>query len=128
LYRLRENSWKLQALSQQTQLLDRLVRIVEARQPAPAYLRGIDEFEQFDWSEIDAAVTQTDADGVAIVTWRGHQYVRRSPSNKFSPAIWFSRAVGKDDSGENRYERLITFKELAEPEPLPNRVRRVTRF
>jgi DdrB-like protein len=114
----------MEALVQQTQLLDRLVRVVEARQPAPGYVRNLSDFQTFDWSELGATVTQTDADGVAVVTWRGHQYVRRSPSNKFNPAIWFSRAVGKDDNGENRYERLITFKELAEPEPLSEKVRR----
>jgi len=111
-------------LGQQTALLERLVAAVEARSPAPGYVRALAEFARFDWSEIDATAIQTDDDGIATISWRGHRYMRRSPSNKFDPAIWFSRVVGKDDDGSNRYERLITFKELAEPEPLPVKVKR----
>jgi len=111
-------------LAQQTALLGRLVASVEARSPTPSYVRALTEFAEFDWSEIDATVIQTDDDGIATISWRGHRYMRRSPSNKFDPAIWFSRAIGKDDDGSNRYERLITFKELGEPEPLPNKVKK----
>jgi len=111
-------------LGQQTALLERLVAAVEARSPVPNYVRDLAEFTEFDWSEIDATVIQTDDDGIATISWRGHRYMRRSPSNKFDPAIWFSRAIGKDDDGSNRYERLITFKELAEPEPLPSKVKK----
>lgn len=114
----------LETLYQQTDLLERLVAVIEARSPAPGYVRALTEFAGFDWSEIDATVLQTDSDGIAVISWRGHRYTRRSPSNKFDPAIWFSRAVGKDEDGNSRYERLITFKELAEPEPLPHKVKR----
>lgn len=114
----------METLLQQTHLLERLVCAVEARSPVPSFVRSLAEFAEFDWSEIDATVLLTDSDGVAVISWRGHRYMRRSPSNKFDPAIWFSRAVGKDDDGGNRYERLITFKELADPEPLPEKVKR----
>lgn len=114
----------LGALHQQTDLLERLVAAIEARSPAPGYVRALAEFAEFDWSEIDATVIQTDSDGIAAISWRGHRYTRRSPANKFDPAIWFSRVVGKDEDGSSRYERLITFKELAEPEPLPQKVKR----
>lgn len=114
----------MESLVQQTHLLERLVALIEARSPAPGYVRDLTEFSTFDWSEINATVIQTDPDGPAVISWRGHRYIRRSPSNKFDPAIWFSRAVGKDDDGSNRYERLITFRELGEPEPLPTKVKR----
>jgi hypothetical protein len=70
-------------------------------------------------------VEYTDNDGAAVVSWRGNQFLRRSAQNKFKPAIWFSRAIGKDENGENRYERLISFKQMAEVEPLPDKVRRL---
>ena len=110
-------------LNQQLAVLNRIADALETEQAAPGYVQDLQDFANFDWSSIGANVNQADRDGVAVVTWRGHRYVRRSASNKFNPAIWFSRAVGKDDSGENRYERLITFKELAEAEPLPDKVR-----
>lgn len=64
--------------------------------------------------------------GVAIVNWRGLQFVRRSPSNKFGEAIWFSRCTGKGEDGENKYERLITFKPISkkEVEPVSDKVAR----
>lgn len=113
------------ALSENNALLRRLVQLLEATpQPAPNYQMKIQDFPNFDWSSIGATVEQTDRDGVAVVAWRGNQYLRRSAQNKFKPAIWFSRAIGKDEQGENQYERLITFKQLAEAEPLPDKVRR----
>lgn len=73
------------------------------------------------------SVERSDQYGAAIVSWRGVQFVRRSPSNKFGEAIWFSRCVGKGDDGSNIYERLITFRPLSktEVEPLPEKVRRL---
>ncbi len=35
------------------------------------------------------------------------------------------RSVGKDDNGDHRYERLITFKPLSKVEPVPERVSRL---
>jgi hypothetical protein len=73
------------------------------------------------------AVERQDQYGAAIVSWNGQQYTRRSPSNKFGEAVWFSRCVGKDESGQNKYERLITFKPTskAQVDPIPEKVSRL---
>lgn len=119
----------MQMLIQQTELLTRLVQVVEARQqpalPAPGYTRDIKEFHEFDWSSIGASVAHADDDGAAVVTWCGRSFIRRSPANRFKPAIWFSRAAGKKD-GEPVYERLITFKQMPAPEQLPTPVKTLT--
>ena len=110
---------------QQVELLTRVVELLEKNQTGtPNYQVQLAEFGEFDWSSIGARVEQRDKDGVATVLWRDRRYVRRSVSNRFQPAIWFSRSMGKDDEGNSRYERLITFKELAGAEPLPEQVRR----
>jgi DdrB-like protein len=115
----------IETLLAQTALLERLAIAVEGNQPAPNYLVALSSFAQFDWSTIAATVESRDRDGAAVVTWHGNRYTRRSASNKFQPAIWFSRAIGKDDQGTTQYERLITFKESAVAEPLPDKVRQV---
>ncbi|HEY9635256.1 MAG TPA: single-stranded DNA-binding protein [Coleofasciculaceae cyanobacterium] len=108
-------------------IADTLERIAPTSTKAPNYQYPLESFTTFDWTSIGATIVQNDQYGAAIVSWRGQQFVRRSPSNKFDPAIWFSRCVGKDESGENRYERLITFKPLSktEVEPVPEKVRRL---
>jgi hypothetical protein len=116
---LTENNTLLRQLTQQ------LSQQSDAERPAPNYQSRIEDFQNFDWASIGATIEYTDSDGVAVVSWRGNQFLRRSAQNKFKPAIWFSRAVGKDENGENRYERLISFKQLAEVEPLPEKVRRL---
>ncbi|WP_066425114.1 single-stranded DNA-binding protein [Anabaena sp. 4-3] len=111
------------ALERIADLLDKATTSTKA----PNYQRKIEEFKHFDWSTIDATVERADQYGAAIVTWKGYQFVRRSPSNKFGAAVWFSRCTGKDETtGENVYERLITFKPLADKEvdPLPEKVSR----
>lgn len=119
----------MQMLLQQTELLTRLVQVVEARQqpslPAPGYIRDIKEFHEFDWSSIGASVAHADDDGAAVVTWCGRSFIRRSPANRFKPAIWFSRSAGKGKDGAV-YERLITFKELPTPGQLPTPVKTLT--
>lgn len=90
-----------------------------APQTTPDYQRRLEEFTGFDWQAIGATVLDTDNDGPAAVEWRGRRYTRRAPQNKFDAAIWFSRAAGRDEDGTVHYERLITFKVQAEPEPLP---------
>ncbi len=113
----------LDTLSEQNTLLKRVVELLEStEQAAPNYQVDLANFPQFNWADIGATVEKSDPDGAAVVTWRGHQYLRRSAQNRFKPAIWFSRAIGKDENGENQYERLITFKELAAAEPLPEKV------
>ena len=108
-------------------IADTLERITPTNTSAPNHTFPLEKFSSFDWESIGATVVQSDQYGAAIVNWRGQQFLRRSPSNKFGEAIWFSRCVGKDESGENRYERLVTFKALSkiEIEPLPEKVRRL---
>lgn len=115
----------METLTYQTSLLERIAIALELGQSAPNYQADLSQFHHFDWSGIGATIESSDRDGVAAVVWRGNRYPRRSASNKFQPAIWFSRSVGKDDDGNTRYERLITFKQLAEPEPLPEKVRQI---
>jgi DdrB-like protein len=100
----------MEMLNYQTSLLERIAIALETNQAAPNYQADLKDFHTFDWHSIGVEVERSDAQGAAIVPWRGLRFVRRSASNKFQPAIWFSRAVGKDELGNNRYERLITFK------------------
>lgn len=117
----------LAQLDRQTVLLETIAAALAQTQPAPNYKGNLDRFHAFDWSRIGATVEQEDVDGVAAVLWHNNYYVRRSAANKFEPAIWFSRPIGKDEDGNNRYERLITFKRQATVEPLPDRVRQTVR-
>lgn len=121
----------LAILSQQTLALERLADAVERLAPttttAPNYIYSLESFKRFSWESIGATIERSDQYGPAIVSWRGQQFVRRSPSNKFGEAIWYSRCVGKDENGENKYERLITFKPFSktEVEPIPEKVMRI---
>ncbi len=94
---------------------------------APNFQRSLETFAAFNWASIGATVERTDQYGAAIVSWRGLQFVRRSPSNKFQEIIFFSRCVGKDDDGNNKYERLISFKPVSkiDVEPVPLKVERI---
>jgi multisubunit Na+/H+ antiporter MnhB subunit len=69
----------------------------------------------------------TNVVNVTLVEYRGKTYKRRSPENKFGAAIWFSRSVGKDEEGQNQYEKFITFKEMAPAEPLSRAAEAKTR-
>jgi len=107
-------------------LLDRIAQALEtlARAGAPAepnYIKPLSDYREFDWESIGASVVQQDADGPTHVEWGGALWTRRAPANKFNPAIWFSRAHGKDEEGNNRYLRLITFKPVSDAEPLPEK-------
>ncbi len=106
-------------------IADSIQHLVPASTAAPNLTAPLESFAQFDWASIAAIVERSDQYGAAIVSWRGLQFVRRSPSNKFGEAIWFSKSVGKDDNGDHRYERLITFKPLSKVEPVPERVSRL---
>lgn len=103
-------------------IADALERIAPATPKAPNYQYPIEAFKNFDWETINAVVEKTDQFGAAIINWGGRSWIRRSPSNKFGAAIWFSCAVGKDDEGNTLYERLITFKPRnTEVEPIPSK-------
>lgn len=118
----------MQALERLADAVQRLANS-SASSPAsaPDYQKPLELFREFDWTSIGAEVEREDSCGAAIVSWQGKQYLRRSPSNKFGEAVWFSRCTGKGDEGQNIYERLITFKPLlkVEIEPLPEKVSRL---
>lgn len=97
-----------------------------APKTAPNYQYPLESFKTFDWSTVGATVEKSDQHGPAVVSWGGQHFIRRSPANKYDPAIWFSRCTGKAEDGKsNTYERLITFKPLSKTEidPLPEKVR-----
>lgn len=96
-----------------------LSQIVSAQNPSPNYTRHIAEFLTFDWLTINARVTETDQDGPSVVEWQNKLFKRRAGNPTFGEnVIYFSRSIGKDESGQNRYERLITFKEMGEAREL----------
>lgn len=106
--------------------VDRLTAVIGAQaagdidpDDAPEIEMPLERFHSFDWSQISAQVLVEDEYGPAIVSYGGKAFKRRSPDNQFNPAIWFSRAVGKDEDGKNKYVRLITFKPMSDKvEPL----------
>jgi hypothetical protein len=122
------NLW-LEIQHRQITALERIAEALDRLAPntAPNYQRSLEDFRAFNWESINATIERSDQYGAAIVNWRGYQFVRRSPSNKFGEAIWFSRCIGRDDAGENKYERLITFKPVskAQVDALPEKVSRL---
>ena len=88
---------------------------------APNYRHPLKRYWQFDWEGIDAIVLQRDEEGVSVVKWGNYTWKRRSGSGKFGKAIWFSRPDGKDENGDTRYRRLVTFKDWSDPEPVDTR-------
>ena len=92
---------------------------------APEIEMPLERFHNFDWATIGAQVLAEDEYGPAIISYGGKAFKRRSPDNQFDPAIWFSRAVGKDDAGKNKYVRLITFKPMSDKvEPMGRKAER----
>ena len=102
--------------------LQTLNQSVRGRQSAPSYQYPLNRYAHFDWSTIGAEAIECDNDGAIAVQWNQRTYTRRSPQNKFEPAIWFSRSLGEDSEGKAQYERLITFKDTAGADPLPAKV------
>lgn len=101
--------------------LERIALSLESSQkekPAPNYQKRLEEFKNFDWSAIGAEVEKVDNFGVATVIWEDRRFIRRSPENAYGAAIYFSRLIGKDAEGRNRYERLIIFKPDPEVSPI----------
>jgi hypothetical protein len=94
-----------------------------ASQNPPAWQRPLRTYSKFEWSKIGASVVTKDEHGATSVSWCGHIYVRRSGDNRrYGASIWFSRSAGKGDDDEPQYLRLITFKDGAKAEPLPEYV------
>jgi hypothetical protein len=127
-----------QRLSEQNELLRMIaesLRGVEAHlrqiavtsNPAPNYQRPLSEYPTFDWSSIGAIVLNRDDDGVTAVEWNGQVFTRRSASNKFPEAVWYSRHIGQDVDGNRRYVRLITFKVLSDAEPIAAKAKKAIR-
>jgi hypothetical protein len=104
-----------------------LRQIALSSNPAPNYQRPLSEYHGFDWSSIGAGVLKEDEDGVSSVEWNGQVFTRRSPNNRFDAAIWFSRCVGKDSDGNNRYVRLISFKAASDAEPIAAKAKKAAR-
>ena len=95
-------------------LLERIATALERIAPAesaPNLSYDLSEFNNFDWEAIGAKVEIKDQYGPAVVIWGGNRFIRRSPE-KYDPAIFYSRCIGKENN-RNLYERLITFKELS---------------
>lgn len=110
-----------------TSMAESLQTLAEAQTSEPPNLqRRLAEYGTFDWSTIGALILETDQDGPTVVEWRGQRFTRRAPQNKYGLAIWFSRAIGKDEDGSVHYARLVTFKEQAEAEPIPRKARAAT--
>jgi hypothetical protein len=113
----------------QTQALESIALLLRERNKAdnitPNLVRSLREFPYFDWEAIDARVINSDRDGVTEVVWQEQKFIRRSPSNKYGEAIWFSRSIGKDPEGHNLYARLITFKKANDTnaEPIPEKIK-----
>jgi len=106
--RISEQSRIFQMIAASLQGIESNLRqIAISSNPAPNYQRSLSEFTTFDWHLIGATVLNRDDDGVTAVEWNGQVFTRRSPNNRFTEAVWFSRCVGKDPDGNNRYVRLI---------------------
>lgn len=111
-------------LGQLIRISDALEAIARAGEPAePNLVKPLDEFSSFDWSSIGASAVHQDQDGPTHLEWGGYVWTRRSPSNKYDPAIWYSRAAGRDAEGNVRYLRLITFRKVGEAEPVPEKAK-----
>ena len=104
-----------------------LRQIAVSSNPAPNYQRLLSEYPTFDWTSIGATVLNRDGDGVTAVEWNGQVFTRRSPSNKFDAAVWFSRHLGQDSDGNKRYARLITFRALNDAEPIAAKAKKAIR-
>jgi hypothetical protein len=110
-------------LAQMVRIADSLDIIARAGAPQePNYIKPIGEFAGFDWTSIGATIVNQDTDGPTHLEWGGFVWTRRSPVNKFKPAIWYSRASGKDAEGNVNYLKLITFKTIEDAEPIPGKV------
>lgn len=81
----------------------------------PNLRRPLEHYWGFNWASIGAEVITSDSKGAMTVLWNGHMFNRRygKEEDKYGEAIWFSRG-----EGDNIYKKLITFRDLATPEPL----------
>lgn len=117
----------INALAEQTQALNGILmvmatdlgRIAQNTAPAaPNYRASLDAYAIYNWPGIGAEIVDSDGQGPTIIRWGSYQWKRRSGAGKYGRAIWFSRPDGKGENGDVDYLRLITFKDLDDPEPL----------
>lgn len=124
-----ENQPDLADLARALKQIEIATMAIAAANP-PNWRRPLSAFTA-DWvSAIGGYAIATDAHGPTAVWWCGHTYTRRCGSNaKYGAAIWYSRAVGKNEAGETDYTRLITFVDSPPPtaEPLPEYVLKALR-
>jgi DdrB-like protein len=126
--RISEQNEILQIIAESLQGVESHLRqIAISSNPAPNYQRPLSEYADFDWPSIGASVLNQDDDGVTAVEWNGQVFTHRSPNNKFDAAVWFSRFVGKDADGNNKYVRLISFKAVSEAEPIAAKAKKAIR-
>ena len=98
--RINEQNGILRTIAASLQGLESHLRqIALSSNPAPNYQRPLSEYFMFDWASIGATVLNQDGDGAMSVEWGGQVFTRRSPSNKFQEAVWFSRHLGQDSDG-----------------------------
>lgn len=116
------NDYEMQSLAVLNRIAGALETIAMSNAPAPNFVKPIGAYAGFDYTSIGALVKASDANGPTELEWGGYLWTRRSPQNKFGEVIWFSRCIGKDADGTNKYARLITFKQMSEAEPLPRKV------
>jgi hypothetical protein len=115
-----------QLLKEQIGILIRIAAALEtiargSEPEEPNLQKPIEEFAGFNWDSIGATVVKKDANGPTHLEYGGYLWIRRSPTNKYGPAIWFSRSAGKDAEGNTRYLRLISFRTVGEADPLPEK-------
>ena len=126
--RIGEQNGILRTIAASLQGLESHLRqIALSSNPAPNFQRPLNEYPKFDWPSINATVLNRDGDGATAVEWNGQVFTRRSPSNKFDAAVWFSRHLGQDSDGNKRYARLITFRALNDAEPIAAKAKKAIR-
>lgn len=111
----------LQVIAEATvQLEHNLGRLASAGgNSSPNYFKRLSDFQNFDWSSINADVIERDRDGVSVVEWEGRMFIRRKGNADYDPALYFSVCTGKDEAGKNKYDRLITFKQPSKAKRVP---------
>jgi hypothetical protein len=126
--RIGEQNGILRTIAASLQGLESHLRqIALSSNPAPNYQRPLNDYPTFDWPSIGATVLNRDGDGATAVEWNGQVFTRRSPSNKFDAAVWFSRHLGQDSDGNKRYARLVTFRALSDAEPIAAKAKKAIR-
>ena len=105
--RISEQNGILRMIAASLQAVEAHLRqMASSSNPAPNYQRLLSEYHTFDWPSIGATVLNRDGDGPTSVEWNGQVFTRRSPSNKFDAAVWFSRHLGQDSDGCDLKHRM----------------------